>query len=99
MRIEELVRKGVEKKSLEDLLPKKRIRREGSVDTGATPFAMQSQPANHELSGYMPGRLEFEVEYENEAESIVKDMVFVEEDTIFDIGTFNLERLTLCQHC
>ncbi|KAG0306029.1 Transcriptional adapter ada2 [Dissophora globulifera] len=41
---------------------------------------MTSQPANHDISGYMPGRLEFETEYENEAEQVVKDMVFGEED-------------------
>ncbi|KAK3807816.1 MAG: hypothetical protein J3Q66DRAFT_318729 [Benniella sp.] len=42
---------------------------------------MTSQPANHEIAGYMPGRLEFETEYENEAEQVVKDMLFSEEDT------------------
>ncbi|KAG0004515.1 Transcriptional adapter ada2 [Modicella reniformis] len=42
---------------------------------------MTSQPANHEIAGYMPGRLEFETEYENEAEQVVKDMIFSEEDT------------------
>ncbi|KAF9284252.1 Transcriptional adapter ada2 [Mortierella alpina] len=42
---------------------------------------MTSQPANHEIAGYMPGRLEFETEYENEAEQAVKDMLFSEEDT------------------
>ncbi|KAI1315554.1 Transcriptional adapter ada2 [Mortierella claussenii] len=42
---------------------------------------MTSQPANHEIAGYMPGRLEFETEYENEAEQAVKDMIFGEEDT------------------
>ncbi|KAF9975819.1 Transcriptional adapter ada2 [Actinomortierella ambigua] len=42
---------------------------------------MQSVPANHEIAGYMPGRLEFETEYENEAEQVVKDMIFSEEDS------------------
>ncbi|KAF9427088.1 Transcriptional adapter ada2 [Podila epigama] len=42
---------------------------------------MTSQPANHEIAGYMPGRLEFETEYENEAEQAVKDMIFNEDDT------------------
>ncbi|KAG0048462.1 Transcriptional adapter ada2 [Gryganskiella cystojenkinii] len=41
---------------------------------------MTSQPANHEIAGYMPGRLEFETEYENEAEHAVKDMIFSEDD-------------------
>jgi hypothetical protein len=48
---------------------------------------MTSQPANHEIAGYMPGRLEFETEYENEAEQIVKDMIFSEEDTPEEVGT------------
>lgn len=68
------------------MLPKKRVRREASVDhgPGGTPLAMQSQPANHEITGYMPGRLEFETEFENEFESIVKDISFQDEDTPFD---------------
>lgn len=35
-----------------------------------------SVPACHEVQGFMPGRLEFETEHENEAEMAVKDMVF-----------------------
>lgn len=35
-----------------------------------------SAPTNHEIAGYMPGRLEFEHEVENEAEGPVKDMEF-----------------------
>ncbi|KAJ1734363.1 Transcriptional adapter ada2 [Coemansia biformis] len=42
---------------------------------------LSSQPSNHEIVGYMPGRLEFETEYENEAEQIVKDMVINDDDT------------------
>ncbi|KAJ1853077.1 Transcriptional adapter ada2 [Coemansia sp. RSA 1822] len=42
---------------------------------------LSSQPSNHEIVGYMPGRLEFEVEYENEADQVVKDMVITEDDT------------------
>lgn len=37
---------------------------------------LSSVPANHEVQGYMPGRLEFETEIENEAEIVVKDMSF-----------------------
>jgi len=48
---------------------------------------MTSQPANHEIAGYMPGRLEFETEYENEAEQAVKDMVFSEDDPPEEVGT------------
>jgi len=47
---------------------------------------MTSQPANHEIAGYMPGRLEFETEYENEAEQTVKDMLFSEEDAPEEVG-------------
>ncbi|KAK9471707.1 uncharacterized protein V1510DRAFT_419396 [Dipodascopsis tothii] len=39
-----------------------------------------SVPSCHEVQGYMPGRLEFETEHENEAELSVKDMVFDPED-------------------
>ncbi|KAJ8609513.1 hypothetical protein MRB53_039071 [Persea americana] len=35
-----------------------------------------STPSCHEIQGYMPGRLEFEHEYENEAEVSVKDLEF-----------------------
>ena len=37
---------------------------------------MVSAPTNHEVAGYMPGRLEFEHEVDNEAEMAVKDMEF-----------------------
>lgn len=51
-----------------------------------TPISSQSVPANHEITGYMPGRREFETETENEAEVILKDIQFTEEDSIFDIS-------------
>lgn len=35
-----------------------------------------SAPTNHEVGGYMPGRLEFESELENDAELAVKDFEF-----------------------
>ncbi|CAN6666318.1 transcriptional adapter 2 [Trichomonascus vanleenenianus] len=44
-----------------------------------------SVPACHEVQGFMPGRLEFEAELENEAETTVKDMVFEPEDNEQDI--------------
>lgn len=37
---------------------------------------LTSTPSCHEVQGYMPGRLEFEHEYENEAEMSVKDLEF-----------------------
>ncbi|KAJ1921426.1 Transcriptional adapter ada2 [Mycoemilia scoparia] len=42
---------------------------------------LSSQPTNHEIAGYMPGRVEFETEYENDAEQHIKDMTFNEDDT------------------
>jgi transcriptional adapter 2-alpha len=35
-----------------------------------------SAPQNHEVAGFMPGRLEFDHEVENEAEVVIKDMDF-----------------------
>lgn len=41
------------------------------------PKPLVSAPTSHsELAGFMPGRLEFETEYEQEAENYVKDMEF-----------------------
>lgn len=39
-------------------------------------LASSSVPACHEISGYMPGRLEFDVEYANDAEETVQFMQF-----------------------
>ncbi|EGW30890.1 uncharacterized protein SPAPADRAFT_62780 [Spathaspora passalidarum NRRL Y-27907] len=44
-----------------------------------------SVPLCHEIQGYMPGRLEFDHEAENEAEVPIKDMIFDPEDSINDI--------------
>ncbi|GCE97908.1 transcriptional adapter ada2 [Zygosaccharomyces mellis] len=44
-----------------------------------------SVPSCHEVQGFMPGRLEFEVEFENEAEGPVKDMVFEPDDQALEI--------------
>ncbi|KAI8924518.1 hypothetical protein BC831DRAFT_498467 [Entophlyctis helioformis] len=43
--------------------------------------APASQPTNHEIAGFMPGRREFELEFDNEAEQNVKDMEFNEDDS------------------
>ena len=43
-------------------------------------------PANHEIHGYMPMRREFEHETDNDAESIIKDIEFTEEDSEQDRG-------------
>ncbi|KAL6449468.1 ADA2 Transcriptional adapter 2 [Candida maltosa Xu316] len=44
-----------------------------------------SVPLCHEIQGYMPGRLEFDHEAENEAEIPIKDMIFDPEDSANDI--------------
>lgn len=44
-----------------------------------------SVPLCHEIQGYMPGRLEFDHEAENEAEIPVKDMIFDPNDKASDI--------------
>ncbi|CCH46384.1 Transcriptional adapter 2-alpha [Wickerhamomyces ciferrii] len=44
-----------------------------------------SVPLCHEVQGFMPGRLEFEHEFENDAELTVKDMVFEPDDLTSDI--------------
>lgn len=44
-----------------------------------------SVPLCHEIQGYMPGRLEFETELENDAEMTVKDMIFDPDDQPNDI--------------
>lgn len=44
-----------------------------------------SVPLCHEIQGYMPGRLEFDHEAENEAEVPIKDMIFDPEDLASDI--------------
>jgi transcriptional adapter 2-alpha len=49
------------------------------------PKVMPSHPSNHEVQGFMPGRLEFDYEPENEAENSVKDLVFNEEDLPQDV--------------
>lgn len=40
------------------------------------PKPLASAPTCHEIGGYMPARLEFEHEYENEAEVLIKDLEF-----------------------
>ncbi|KAI3648619.1 hypothetical protein MP228_006473 [Amoeboaphelidium protococcarum] len=49
------------------------------------PKVAPSQPANHEIQGYMAGRREFDVEPENDAEQIMKDMVFNDDDMAVEV--------------
>lgn len=54
-------------------------RRLTNMNTGPPPppkNAPASTPAIHEIAGFLPGRLEFEHELDNEAEDLVKDLEF-----------------------
>lgn len=54
-------------------------RRIASMNTNPPPapkMAPTSAPGVHEIAGFLPGRLEFEHEVENEAEDVVKDLEF-----------------------
>ncbi|CCE65173.1 hypothetical protein TPHA_0K00390 [Tetrapisispora phaffii CBS 4417] len=57
--------------------------REKPLEPPRKPVA--SVPSCHEVQGFMPARLEFETEFENEAEGPVKDMVFDTDDQPLDI--------------
>jgi hypothetical protein len=46
------------------------------------------------LVGYLPERGDFETEYDNDAEQILADMEFKEEDTKWETGTHRLTHLT-----
>lgn len=49
------------------------------------PKTVPSVPLCHEIQGYMPGRLEFETEAENDAELSIKDLIFDPDDSPQDI--------------
>lgn len=60
---------------------KRRIEARKEAQAKSTPPASKSYPTSsrpscHEIQGYMPGRMEFETEWENEAEMAVKDLHF-----------------------
>lgn len=47
-----------------------------AASTGPKQKPTASVPACHEVQGFMPGRLEFETEYANEAEEVIQGMSF-----------------------
>lgn len=48
---------------------------------------LTSQPANHEIAGYMPYRHDFETEFDQDAELLVKDLIFnTSEDRPLDVS-------------
>lgn len=56
---------------------------------------LTSAPSRHEVAGYMPGRLEFETEFFNEADERVKDMVFDDDPYSEDPGEVELKLAVL----
>ena len=74
---------------------KARIEEKRQAAKNPPPIAkpLASVPACHDIQGYMPGRLEFETEFENDAELAVKDMHFEEDLSQVDPGE---DELKLC---
>lgn len=75
-----------------DILPedflqqrKKRMEERKKMPLPSKTKAAPSVPLCHEIQGYMPGRLEFDHEAENDAEVPIKDMIFDPEDLAGDI--------------
>lgn len=66
--------------SLPEFQARKKRRIEALTSQQAIPVAPKpavvSTPGVHEIAGYLPGRLEFEHELDNEAEDAVKDLEF-----------------------
>ncbi|KAI5452008.1 Transcriptional adapter ada2 [Naganishia albida] len=67
--------------SQEEFMVRKRARIEKMRQPAPIPLTAIEQtkasaPTNHEVAGYMPGRLEFEHEVDNDAEIVIKDMEF-----------------------
>ena len=56
---------------------------------------LTSAPSRHEVTGYMPGRLEFETEFFNEADERVKDMIFDDDPFSEDPGEVELKLAVL----
>lgn len=55
--------------------PSPQLRSPAALPTGSN-NPLVSAPTNHEVAGFMPGRLEFEHEVDNDAEVVVKDFEF-----------------------
>jgi transcriptional adapter 2-alpha len=71
-------------------------RRAASKQPLQTKFeVLTSAPSRHEVTGYMPGRLEFETEFFNEADERVKDMIFDDDPYSEDPGEVDLKLAVL----
>ncbi|KAI0084920.1 hypothetical protein BDY19DRAFT_987327 [Irpex rosettiformis] len=55
---------------------RRRISKMNAIPPPAPKVAPTSAPGIHEVAGFLPGRLEFEHELDNEAEDLVKDLEF-----------------------
>ncbi|CAI5756401.1 unnamed protein product [Candida verbasci] len=64
---------------------KQRLERRKNMPLPIKSKPVASVPLCHEIQGYMPGRLEFDHEVENDAEIPIKDMLFDPEDSANDI--------------
>lgn len=75
-------------------------RLESSVDNSnpllekTVPKPVPSTPCNHDIAGYMPGRAEFEMEAEDEAEKPIQEIAFENDDSKEDVGKLHF---LLCQ--
>lgn len=78
---------------------KKRRIEEKREETKNAPAAEPKQkptssvPSNHEVQGYMPGRLEFETEFFNEAEEAVQHMQFEPDEGVLRDGELDSEMI------
>jgi len=61
---------------------RQRIEEVNPLSTGIVGKPLVSNPACHEIAGYLPGRLDFDIEYENDAELSVKDLQFGFDDDL-----------------
>jgi transcriptional adapter 2-alpha len=59
--------------------------------------APPSAPANHEILGFMPGRREFDFEFENDAEQQIKEIEFLQDDSPEEIE-FKCTMLNIYNH-
>jgi len=55
---------------------RRRIEKMSEAPAPGPPPQVVSLPAVHEVAHYLPGRLEFEIEIDNEAEDLIKDLEF-----------------------
>ena len=72
--------------SVQDATLKRNIPGKRTGNATNAPKAVQSHPHNHDIQGYMPGRKEFETEFDNDAELAIKDLAFANDDSPDETG-------------